>query len=60
MTHHYCAQVEELYAALQEDSEARRIYVVERANHLELYDGETYVAEAVSVLAPFFTAKLAA
>ncbi|GGO56966.1 hypothetical protein SAMN05444398_10616 [Roseovarius pacificus] len=38
----------------------KTLHVVEGANHMELYDGETYVAEAVSVLSPFFKDKLAA
>ena len=36
----------------------KTLYVVEGANHMELYDGEKEVAEAVSQLAPFFTDKL--
>lgn len=36
----------------------KSLHVVEGANHMDLYDGEKYVAEAVSVLAPFFTVKL--
>lgn len=36
----------------------KSFHVVEGANHMELYDGERYVDEAVSVLAPFFRAKL--
>lgn len=36
----------------------KKFHVVDGANHMELYDGEKYVAEAVSVLAPFFTNKL--
>jgi hypothetical protein len=38
----------------------KHLHIVEGANHMELYDGETYVAEAVSVLAPFFKSRLAA
>ena len=38
----------------------KSLHVVEGANHMDLYDGEKYVAEAVSVLAPFFTARLSA
>lgn len=34
--------------------------IVEGANHMDLYDGQTFVDEAVSVLAPFFKAKLSA
>ncbi|WP_025778269.1 alpha/beta hydrolase [Brevibacterium sp. VCM10] len=33
-------------------------HVIEGANHMELYDGEKEVAEAVSKLGPFFTDKL--
>ncbi|WP_212311583.1 alpha/beta hydrolase [Agrobacterium tumefaciens] len=40
-------------------SSDKQLHVVEGANHMELYDGETYVDEAVSVLAPFFQTKLA-
>ncbi|EKF19401.1 alpha/beta hydrolase [Nitratireductor pacificus] len=36
----------------------KSFHVVEGANHMDLYDGQTFVDEAVSVLAPFFTAKL--
>jgi len=37
----------------------KSFHVVEGANHMDLYDGQLYVAEALSVLAPFFTEKLA-
>ena len=33
-------------------------HVVEGANHMDLYDGEKEVAEAVSKLGPFFSDKL--
>jgi len=36
----------------------KHFHVVEGANHMDLYDGQKFVAEAVSVLAPFFKAKL--
>ena len=36
----------------------KSFHVVEGANHMELYDGQKYVDEAVSVLAPFFQKKL--
>ncbi|TPL43064.1 alpha/beta hydrolase [Mesorhizobium sp. B2-4-6] len=35
-------------------SKDKSYHVVEGANHMDLYDGERYVDEAVSVLAPFF------
>ncbi|MFE0019265.1 alpha/beta hydrolase [Mesorhizobium sp. NPDC059054] len=38
----------------------KNFHIVEGANHMELYDGEKYVGEAVSVLAPFFRARLSA
>ena len=38
----------------------KAFHIVEGANHMDLYDGPEYVAEAVSVLASFFRAKLAA
>lgn len=38
----------------------KSLHVAEGANHMDLYGGEIYVAEAVSVLAPFFMAKLSA
>lgn len=38
----------------------KSFHVVEGANHMELYDGQKYVDEAVSVLAPFFQLKLTA
>ncbi len=34
-------------------------YIVEGANHMSLYDGENYVQEAISQLAPFFKKNLA-
>jgi fermentation-respiration switch protein FrsA (DUF1100 family) len=37
----------------------KTLHVVEGANHMSLYDVPQYVDEAVSVLAPFFRAKLA-
>lgn len=37
----------------------KTMHVVDGANHMDLYDGEAFVAEAVSVLAPFFTTNLA-
>lgn len=37
----------------------KAMHIVEGANHMDLYDGQLYVAEALSVLAPFFTEKLA-
>lgn len=36
----------------------KTLHVVEGANHMSLYDVPKYVDEAVSVLAPFFLAKL--
>lgn len=36
----------------------KAFHIVEGANHMDLYDGEAFVDEAVSVLASFFTAKL--
>ncbi|TPM36066.1 alpha/beta hydrolase [Mesorhizobium sp. B2-3-5] len=36
----------------------KSFHVVEGANHMELYDGQKYIDEAVSVLAPFFQTKL--
>lgn len=36
----------------------KSFHIVEGANHMDLYDGKTFVDEAVSVLAPFFKAKL--
>lgn len=41
-------------------SNDKAMYVVEGANHMDLYDGRPFVAEAVSVLAPFFQNKLKA
>src|SRR5262245_5605611 len=41
-------------------SSDKKLHVVEGANHMELYDGDNYVDEAISVLAPFFQTKLAA
>ncbi|MBR8743706.1 alpha/beta hydrolase [Nocardiopsis sp. MG754419] len=39
-------------------SEDQSFHVVEGANHMELYDGEKEVAEALSKLGPFFADKL--
>ncbi len=39
-------------------SKDKALHVVEGANHMDLYDGQKFVEEAVSVLAPFFQAKL--
>ncbi|MEW1550389.1 alpha/beta hydrolase [Streptomyces tsukubensis] len=39
-------------------SKDKSFHVVEGANHMELYDGEKEVAEAVSKLGPFFADKL--
>lgn len=36
----------------------KSFHVVEGANHMDLYDGDAYVSEAVSVLAPFFSRTL--
>jgi len=36
----------------------KSFHIVEGANHMELYDGEKEVAEAVSKLGPFFTDRL--
>lgn len=41
-------------------SNDKSLYIVEGANHMELYDGEAYINEAVSQLAPFFETNLAA
>ena len=41
-------------------SDDKAVHVVEGANHMMLYDGEPYVAEAVSVLVPFFQRHLTA
>jgi len=38
----------------------KAFHIIEGANHMELYDGQAFVDEAVSVLAPFFKAKLSA
>lgn len=39
-------------------SQDKQMHVVEGANHMSLYDVPRYVDEAVSQLAPFFTARL--
>jgi len=36
----------------------KSFHIVEGANHMDLYDGQAFVDEAVSVLAPFFKTKL--
>ncbi len=36
----------------------KSFHIVEGANHMDLYDGQKFVEEAVSVLAPFFQSKL--
>lgn len=40
-------------------SPSKTFHTVEGANHMMLYDGQRYVAEAISVLAPFFRKHLA-
>lgn len=47
---------DDLYA--RAGSADKAFHVVEGANHMSLYDVPRYVDEAVSVLAPFFKAKL--
>lgn len=47
---------DDLYA--RAGSPDKAFHVVEGANHMSLYDVPKYVDEAVSVLAPFFKAKL--
>lgn len=47
---------DDLYARAA--STDKSFHVVEGANHMELYDGEKEVTEAVSELGPFFTDKL--
>ncbi|EJB07235.1 hypothetical protein GGI64_002960 [Rhizobium leguminosarum] len=39
-------------------SKDKKLYIVEGSNHMDLYDGQKYVDEAVSVLEPFFKTKL--
>ncbi len=39
-------------------SQDKCYHIVEGANHMDLYDGKAYVAEAISVLAPFFEETL--
>ncbi|TOQ74946.1 hypothetical protein CGG90_11775 [Vibrio parahaemolyticus] len=36
----------------------KHMYVVDGANHMDLYDGETPIAEAIGALAPFFQRTL--
>lgn len=38
----------------------KHIHIVEGANHTDLYDGEAEIAEAISVIAPFFKRTLSA
>lgn len=39
-------------------SSDKTMYIVEGANHMEMYDGEAQIAEAVGQLAPFFEKNL--
>lgn len=39
-------------------SQDKQMYIVEGANHMDLYDGEAEIAEAISVLDPFFKRTL--
>lgn len=39
-------------------SKDKTMHIVAGANHMDLYDRENYVNEAISVLAPFFRARL--
>lgn len=36
----------------------KKMHIVEGANHMDLYDGEAEISEAISVLAPFFNRTL--
>lgn len=36
----------------------KKMHIVEGANHMDLYDGEAEISEAISVLAPFFDRNL--
>lgn len=47
---------DDLYARAA--SKDKQFHVVEGSNHMQLYDGEAQVNEAVSKLAPFFNEKL--
>lgn len=47
---------DDLYARAA--SEDKQFHVVEGSNHMQLYDGEPQVAEAVGALAPFFKDRL--
>ncbi|MCT7664207.1 hypothetical protein [Shinella kummerowiae] len=37
----------------------KTMHILEGANHMSLYDGNSYVEEAVSLLSPFSREKLA-
>jgi len=39
-------------------SKDKHLHVVDGAHHMDLYDGQQFVDEAVSVLAPFFKQRL--
>lgn len=39
-------------------SKEKNMYIVKGANHMSMYDGEKYMNEAVSQLAPFFKKNL--
>lgn len=45
-------------SAPRERPEDKSFHVVEGANHMEMYDGQKEVAEAVGKLGPFFADKL--
>lgn len=47
---------DDLYARTA--SQNKKFYVVEGANHMDLYDGAKFVHEAVAQLAPFFSQNL--
>ena len=51
-----CPKMLDLYDLAS--SQDKRYHIVEGANHMDLYDGKVYVAEAISVLAPFFEETL--
>ena len=36
----------------------KHMHIVEGANHMDMYDGEAEIAEAIGVLAPFFERTL--
>ena len=50
----FLAQPLLMVAGSEAGSKRKELYIVKGANHMSMYDGEKYIDEAISKLAPFF------